>query len=203
MYTGSLVFEFKTNNYPAQNNYTLKDDQGNIIINRTGATTNFTYLDTAYLPTGCYSLFMKDLANDGLSFWNNGSQGSGWFKIKDGSGGTTLKTFNPDFGDNINYQFTVNYALPVAELSTEKPFMKIFLNPVMNNIVAEIHSARYSETEISLLNTMGQKVKRENIRLAQPVEKIILDVSLLSPGIYFLRMKLENFQDVQKIVVNK
>jgi hypothetical protein len=91
----------KTNSWPYENAYTLKDCNGNVILSRSGLTANHIYSDTMNLAVGCYEFRMTDLGEDGLTWWANTNQGSGYIKFKSATNALVYKNFLSDFGGEI------------------------------------------------------------------------------------------------------
>ncbi len=204
VYPSGLVFELRTNNNGSHTTYTLKDSQGNTLINKMGLTANTTYRDTVYLPTDCFTLKLLDAGDDGLSWWANTAQGTGYFRIKNASSGAVLTTFNPDFGDNIYQQFTVNYTLPTVEIQAgEKGNMHVSPNPASEYLNVEFSLPVYTQAELEILNIVGQSLQKEKIYVSQATEKTMLDVSTLESGIYYVVLHSETGKLVQKVVIGK
>ena len=171
------------------------------MLNRVGAAANTTYYDTLNLPAGCYKIYLTDNGDDGLSFWANTSQGTGFFRIRSSFSGTILKTFNPDFGDNINYQFTMNFTLPVEEVAATNPTLTIYPNPASANFLAEISGGKYSVANVVVTDMLGQVILSENVRLTSAVEKLNLNASEWKNGVYFVTMENHNFRVVRKLFI--
>ncbi|MBK7888499.1 MAG: T9SS type A sorting domain-containing protein [Bacteroidetes bacterium] len=204
VYTSGLVFELKTNTSGSQTSYTLKDSQGNNLINRIGLAANTTYRDTVYLPTDCYTLKLLDAGDDGLSWWANPGQGTGYFRIKDAATGTNLRTFNPDFGDNIYQQFTVNYTLPTVEVQPgQAGNLTVFPNPASGLLNVEFSLPVYAEGEIAVVNIVGQTLMTQKVFVSQPKEKVSLDISPLESGIYYIVLRSGNEKVMQKVVITR
>ena len=64
------------------------------------------YQDTIKLKPGNYNFKFNDTKGDGLEFWYNAKDGRGEVKLLD-SLGRAIKQFRSDFGNFINYNFTV------------------------------------------------------------------------------------------------
>ena len=119
-----FIINLKTDNRAAENSYTIKDLDGNIILERSGLENNTEYNDDLELTAnGCYSLEIKDeflddelgafIGEDGLDFWlwNNPNNlggfviGTGYLRLKDSLENVT-QTFEPDFGASLKYDFS-------------------------------------------------------------------------------------------------
>ena len=94
-----MIIVLGTNNFGGQNSYTLKDLSGNVIVERSGLANNTFYRDTVFLDDGCYVLELEDTGGNGLEFWAQPSQGAGFFALR--TPATTLKTFDPHFGNGV------------------------------------------------------------------------------------------------------
>jgi hypothetical protein len=144
---------------------------------------------------------MNDTGDDGLSFWANTNQGTGYFRIRAAANTTILKTFQPDFGDNIYYQFTVNYSLPVEGPSVDHPGITVFPNPSAGRFNAVIRGRRYSEVKLSVKDVAGRQIYSETARLTQSEQSVLIDLEGATPGIYILVAEGEGIREVQRIAV--
>ncbi|HEX5001647.1 MAG TPA: LamG-like jellyroll fold domain-containing protein [Bacteroidia bacterium] len=198
-----LVFELKTNNLPAQNSYTLKDAQGGTIITRSSLSANTVYRDTVNLLNDCYIVSLNDAGDDGLTWWANSSQGSGYFRIRNANSGVVEMTFNSDFGDNIYQQFTVGYVLPVPEVNAPIQSFRVFPNPASDILNTEFSMPLNSKLKIRLMNVLGSQILSETVTATQPVEKFELDVSSVESGIYYVIAESGTNREVRKVVITR
>jgi hypothetical protein len=204
VYPAQLVFELKTNNFGNQTAYTLKNSQGTSLITRTGLGNNIIYRDTVSLNTECYTVYLTDQGDDGLQWWANTQQGSGYFRIINPATGTVLKTFNPDFGDNIYEQFTVDISLPVKEAEVNSiRNLHIYPNPAGDLFYAEFSLPPYAKAKLKLVNLLGEVIKTETYLAKQPLEKVSMDISDVESGIYFVVIESGSQSMTQKLVVAK
>lgn len=144
---------------------------------------------------------MNDSGDDGLSFWANTNQGTGYFRIRSRTSTALLKTFNPDFGDNVNYQFTMNYTLPVDQLATAPARITVFPNPSGGAFTLTIAGQRYSAVQITMMDLTGREVYREKLWLTQPEQSLTIHPEGVPAGVYLLQSSGEGWQDVQRIVI--
>jgi hypothetical protein len=203
VFQSGLVFELKTNNNSNQNSYTLKDSQGSIIISQAGLSPNTVYRDTVYLVNDCYTISLLDAGDDGLTFWANPSQGSGYFRVRDAITGSVVRNFNSDFGDNIYHQFTVGYALPVEEISGDITNLSVYPNPAGNMFTVEFSLPDNSEAIIHLRDITGREIFTERLLVNQEVEKFTMDSGSLEDGIYFITVQSGSQQLMRKLVITK
>src|SRR5258706_8168410 len=202
MLQSNLVFELKTNNWGYQNRYILTNSNGDTIIYRDFLANNTYYRDTVLLPNDCYTVYMKDDGGEGLSFWYFSSQqGSGSFRIKK-STGPVIKTFNPDFGDNIYYQFTVGYTVDVEEPKVNSiENFNVYPNPAGNMFAAEFSLPPGSHAVVSIMNPLGQTILEEKLTVTEPVEKVYFNADGLANGIYFVSVQAQQQRQIKKLVI--
>ena len=124
-------------------------------------------------------------------------------RIKNGYTGAIIKTFNPDFGDNIYQQFTVNYTLPVPELQNGNGTLKVYPNPASDLLTAEFSLAVYGQAQLQLLNMLGQVLITQDIVASQSMEKTLMDVSTLEAGVYYVTLQAGDEKRVQRVVITR
>ncbi|MEI6576371.1 MAG: T9SS type A sorting domain-containing protein [Bacteroidota bacterium] len=196
-----LVFEFRTNSAGYQNILTLKDSQGNVVLTKSNLANNMVFFDTLYLMDGCYVLSITDAGDNGLYFWNEASQGTGYFRINS-MDNNVVKNFNSDFGDNIYFQFTVGFVLPVEETPLAKiNSFEVYPNPANTDFTAAISVPQHCTAHIKVMNMLGQTVKQLNVIANDSLERFRMDGSTLPDGIYFVVLEAGNQQQTRKLVI--
>lgn len=202
IYASDLIVEVKTNNYGSHTSYTLTDSQGNPVLTRSGLAANTVYRDTLNLPTDCYTFYLTDAGDDGLSWWANTNQGTGYCRLRKASNGAILRTFNADFGDNIYQQFTVNYALPVVEVQPgEAGPLSVFPNPA-SDLVQAVFTLNYAtKATLLLTNAIGQVLQSHEVYSTNSEQRIALDVSGLENGLYHIVLQSGKEKSVQKLSI--
>jgi len=181
----NIVIEFKTNLFPGENSYQLLDEQGNVIVSRTGMSANTTYRDTVDLPMGCYTYKVADLGDDGISFWAN-NDGSGYTRFKE-VGGQVLKFFNGDFGDNINFNFTVNFPLSYEELN-DLPELEVYPNPAQDKLNIAFRNFG-TKAQVKLIDNLGKVVKVQAFESESGIYNGTMDISNLPSGLYIVSVR--------------
>lgn len=201
----NLIFQLKTNLRASENSYTLKDDQGNIVFSRSGLTNNTVYNDTLNLPNGCYEFRLTDTGpgggGDGLYFWANTAAGSGYMKIKRVSNGAVLQNFNPDFGSEIYYQFTVGYSVDVNNLQPVND-IRIYPNPTTGKINFDLNFSDIQNVTIEIYTITGEKIYSSKAN-SVTYQNSVADLSLQPAGIYLVRIKTNDGIYHSKIVLTK
>ena len=198
----SFIIQARTNNNPSENSYTISTSWGKTIFYKTFSQPNTVYQDTFKLGYGCYTFNFVDSAGDGLSFWNNAAQGSGYVRfVKNplNSPSTILKTFNPDFGNFLNFNFRTVSQVGIDEVTDISNFISIYPQPASDKLT--IQSEKIYIKKIQLVSLDGRIVKtfyENEITFGE------LTISEISSGMYLLHIyTAEGNQCVKKLVVVK
>ena len=107
VYYSDLQINLRTNKQASiQYTWKLKKTTGEVIGQGANLESEKTYTLDFNLANGCYDFELVNKEGFGLDFWFYRSQlGSGSLSFR--SGGSTIKTFEPDFGNKAWMQFTV------------------------------------------------------------------------------------------------
>ncbi len=201
------VFNLLTNNAGNETTNTLKDEDGNIIVNGYGYFNNTLYSDTFFLESGCYSFEIKDNDGDGLSFWAN----------NDGSGSAVLKgvrtfpvayseliyDFPVDFGREITFNFTIGgINTATEELDEFQPVFELFPNPSDGLVNLKMQLSYAQDVSIGIYDIMGNQVALKELEKVS-FEFVPFDLSHLSPGVYNCSIETEQGVFTKKIIISK
>jgi hypothetical protein len=217
LYENNFAIFFKTNLYPEENAYYLKDENDSIILSRTVMAANTVYRDTVNLADGCYKFIVTDLGDfgeDGLTWWAN-SDGNGYARLKklDGTPGF-WKNFNYDFGSLIYHEFMVGYELgqqpfpPYCEdISTveEKNLfhkLKIYPNPSQGIFNIDLFFNKVTDATLSVYDMMGSEIKTKHFNSVDGISETLY-LHDVQQGMYFIRIKTQSEVFSRKIVVSK
>ena len=195
-----IYIELKTNSYPNENYYTLKDDQGNIILQKSGFSANTVYRDTLHLENGCYDFTLFDSDDDGLSFWAN-NDGSGYIRLRKAENGLVLKTWNADFGAQAFTQFTVGYYLN-NDMVKGVQSIEIYPNPGSGLFTVDMVLPETQDITLTVFNSHG-KLMMQRTEKEISDKKILLDLQGMSAGLYFVNISTNEGNKTQKIILQK
>jgi hypothetical protein len=216
----TLKFEIRTTNDNKDNTLKIYDELGSEVLSKIYKGDNKTYSDTITLADGCYRAELVDYddrleVGDGLSFWWSTQQLSktaGSFTIRNGINNASLKTFNPDFGGKISFQFTVNNKkigeyIPLSNYdyrtfkfpdtikneilqTNTKLDWSISPNPSADGKAKLLFSdVQKSEIDFQLFSLDGKMVYQKRMTNASKGEE--LNLSTLPKGTYIFRIKSE------------
>ncbi len=203
VYDSAFVCNFKTNNQPAQNSYTLKNSAGVTLYSRTAGslTANTAYRDTFFLPPGCYRFTFNDSGNDGLNWWANPSGGSGFCRFVKVNN-AIIKTFNSDFGSQIFQSFTVSNSFTGIAQQAQSFSADVFPNPTLGPVSIELSLPKPQDLTMEVYNSLGQMVITKRLENAQH-EVVDLDFSTYENGVYFAKIYSNDYFVMKEIVVGK
>ena len=162
--------------------------------------SNTWYHDTLRLNPGCYALFFKDLKQDGINeYWYSGESYSaaGMLQIRNLEG-VLLKTFPDDFGQQIDYQFTINPSLHIGVLDTIG--LNLYPNPSEGYLHVNISLGHPQTVHVRIVNSNGLEVSRF-VRMNYTVGTELLDLKNLSPGVYYCSLRTQETETTKKFVV--
>jgi hypothetical protein len=175
----------------------LFNQEGNLVFEKAGFSPNTVYVDELFLHPGCYTLTFLDSGNDGLSWWANPNQGSGYFQFKVGN--AVKKSFGGDFGSVFHYDF---YSTGSLGIDQNEAVSYTYLAPNPTNGIVNVHmnGQAGSEAVCEVFNTMGQKVMESSWELNGAVQNESIDLSALNNGVYIVRIQNSGNSKVERIV---
>jgi hypothetical protein len=198
-----LVIEFKTNNYPWENQYTLKDASGTVIRSRDGAflSAGTIYRDTVSLTDGCYEFELTDSGEDGLSWWANTAQGTGFVRFKKVTPVVVLKSFNSDFGGQVYQQFTVNTSTGIDDFIMSKfNSLDVYPNPGNGYVYINLNLNSFQSGKVEIRDLLGKKVYEYEFK-NKSADAIEADLSGLQKGVYFVNLQTDTEHLSKKLII--
>ncbi len=202
-YSVSLFFEFRTNNVPADNDYRITNRMGEIVLERSNMMANTIYRDELLLPPGCYTLWVNDVSDDGLSFWFFPGNGNGGVRLlrKVNNVFIPVRQFNPDFGAGFQYDFVI--AGPVASDDHVSAMrLSIIPNPVTDDLQIEYETSSREDVQLRINTMEGKPIVDE--KLQRLGDKFIYQSNIqnLKPGVYFVQLIQNHRMITRKFVKN-
>ncbi|MCC6817953.1 MAG: T9SS type A sorting domain-containing protein [Bacteroidia bacterium] len=174
VHPNKVYIVFKSNNAPTENSYKLTDAKGNIIVQKSGFAANTIYRDTVYLGNNiCYTFEFSDEGNppssnplneDGLDWWANPNDGTGYIQLRNGNSNAMLKNFNADFGTKHLYQFMTTFNMSVDNIDNNDLQVDIYPNPGNGFSNIHIESINGDEYAFTIYDSSGKEIKKsENL----------------------------------------
>lgn len=214
VYPNKIIVYFYTNAATSLSNpgyneahWKITDANGNIVASRINNTNNTTFKDTVNLPDGCYTFTLDDDGCDGISWWvypyYDVNPGTGTVRFNKIGSPAPLKTFNGDFGCQINERFMTSSLIMGIEESVLKTNFELFPNPSNANIHLVFDVKETQDLTYIIYDVAGKEVlndKLENIG----AENYEMNTSNLGAGIYFIKCQFEKGEVItRKFVINK
>ncbi len=203
-YPSSFAMWFKTNSYPNESSYEIRNNENELIFSKTGMEANTLYKDTFNLSPGCYKIQILDTGGnqysneDGLSWWAN-DDGSGYARLREVPGGF-FKYYQADFGTELTDYFRVgNYFMSTTEL--EDILFDVFPNPSNGDFNVFVESNINNKVILKVIDING-KVIKEMIK-DKEVSYQNFSIKDLPNGIYTILLESENDRIKKNIVVAK
>ncbi|MEZ5015196.1 MAG: peptide-N-glycosidase F-related protein [Chitinophagales bacterium] len=198
-YPNQVVIDMRTNNASHENDLFVYNENGDIVFSRTTFTDNTVYKDTLTLEDGCYSIYLWDYGEDGLSWWAN-TDGSGYFRLRD-MDGTFLKVFDPDFGGLIYQEFTVGNYTPVADIQRDNIF-SVYPNPTSDEVFIDVDLVQLSDVSVYLFDITGKELEHA-FRGRIQNDVVRMDVTPYAPGTYFVRIEAGKQVITKPLVISR
>jgi hypothetical protein len=190
---GRFTLEIRSNNVPSDNVVKILDEYGNVIDERSLDKAN-TVFNFDYQLGGCYKLLIEDRGGDGLSWWANTAQGTGYAKIKNASG-TTIKTIQADFGNSIELAFTTDWVLSNEKYVLSNSY-SIYPNPAQQQFTIE--GNQLEDVKVEITDILGRQIHAIQ---QSKVNKIEVNTADMSPGLYQVKMSKGNAYEIQSILI--
>ncbi len=196
-YQVGTILRLRTNARGFENNFTIKNSEGDVILSRGGLNNNSTYNDTLNFAAGCYTLELFDQGDDGLEFWNNPGQGEGSLTFRNMFG--TIKALEPDFGKRVKYAFVLGTITKVSDPNITRLFA-VSPNPNQGLFAIELELEESTDFELHISDMMGRNVwARQFEHFRQGT--ISADLSKLAPGLYYCSLRGKDWVETRKVMV--
>ncbi|MBO6517057.1 MAG: T9SS type A sorting domain-containing protein, partial [Bacteroidia bacterium] len=131
-----------------------------------------------------------DEGDDGLSFWAN-SDGTGFCELRVDSTDALIERFDPDFGDNIRYHFSIGDSIHVDPVEPIASGSEVFVypNPSKGTVHVAINNLLDRRINVEVFNLLGQQVvSTEEITIETPTELMEVDLTGLVTGLYVIKV---------------
>jgi hypothetical protein len=113
--------------------------------------------------------------------------------------GIPLLTYTTEFGIVTSVVYQDNLILTdVAELSDGIESFNLYPQPASEYVVIELDRYPSKELEVSIFDLSGKKVFSDHY---QSKKSTRISTSLLTPGLYMLEVKVDDFSKVEKLII--
>lgn len=200
VHKGNLILVFEPNKTSdSSNSYYVADSEGKRLLERGTAQidNNQRYTDTLQLENGDYQFRFFDTDGNGLEFWSDFKGGNGRVYLLN-SQGELVKYFDPDFGNDIRYNFKVDNSLAQENLDMTPAF---WLDKTVTEGPFRIHL---------LLNNKKDKIKvsivdydsrpKAIFSITPPADGVLdLDVTPYVSGRHFVIVEQNGYKYLRRV----
>ena len=146
---------------------------------------------------------LLDDGTDGVSFWANPDQGSGYFRLRKATANTVLKNFGLDFGYRIYYTFIIDSLQKgkQPEIPVDPIVDETILVPNPNQGSFTILTANLTGVyELEIMDAIGRVVYKKSVDIDLDPD-IKIDNLRVSSGIYFVKLNQGNNKIVRRLII--
>lgn len=187
--------QLKTNNVPAGNAYEIRDAAGNLVERKENFEANTIYRDPFDLANGCYTFTLFD-EGYGLDYWAWPEQGNGTLHITN-EDGDLLKSFDPDFGEQVYWPFAVGTVSTIKEVARVEG-LKVYPNPNEGSFTIELLNVN-EDYSIEVYSSTGQLVYA-NSRTGTGMNMHSIDLDA-AEGVYVVKVHTESQMLTERVLV--
>jgi hypothetical protein len=73
-------------------------------------------------------------------------------------------------------------------------------NPTQGALKVNIENHESGHAQVQVLNLMGQMINQQSVNVSQANSSIAVDLSDFSPGVYFIRLKINDMSVTQRVI---
>jgi len=161
-------------------------------------TNNFTPRQTydfkPKFDNGCYQFVIQDEKCNGISWWANPSQGNGIVRIVNGKTGELLKTFDPDFGCELRYNFFVN--TQTEDLQRTSAEVHLMRSPFARDYILDIYASQIQDINIIVFDKDSNIVVTQNYPMTK-TKTATINSAEWEEGVYRIQVKVGD-QTIEK-----
>lgn len=198
----TFVIEFRSNQNWWENGYELKNSAGVVLYSRTATAANTIYRDTVILPYDCYEFRLYDSGEDGLSWWANPGQGTGYIRFRSATSMTILKSFGADFGGEVRMQFTVGLTNSTNDIVTaDQNELNVYPNPTDGHVFMNFNLTKQQDGVIEVYDILGNVVYSYAFQ-STAIGAVEADLSFLETGMYMVTLITNEQRITRRLLVN-
>ena len=194
-----IQVEVNTDSQPSDTSWEIIDVNGQVLMSESylGGTENayLTHNHSASLVESCYTFRALDSSGDGQS-----SNAGGSIVVTDAEG-LELLNVSGDWGDLQTVTFEVTHGVGIEEVLENT--LSIFPNPALNSATVAFSLTVSNDVVIEVVNTLGQKVIVQSLRMKAGENTVALPVEKLTTGLYYVNIKIANEMITEKLNIIK
>jgi thiol-disulfide isomerase/thioredoxin len=193
-FAGDVTVSILLDNYPEETSWELLDNNGNVLGSGDNYDTqaNQTIQETVTVPnTGCHSFILYDSYGDGLNASAYGGT-DGNYTVTDADGLTIAQGGGTQQFDDQKSTFNIVETASLNELDAFTKTVSIYPNPTSNVATLSFENNDSKETQIVVINAVGQEVISLDLGAVSGLQNIELDAASLDAGVYLVKISSGN-----------
>lgn len=192
-----FIVQYQTNNKPKEDVIDIINAFEGVVYNTASREMkpNTLYNDTISLDEGCYELFLHDSGGDGLEFWYEPEQGSGFLRLLDMKG-RLLYNFESDCGNGQHLAFHASKHAIIDTTINRMAFMAFPLR-VKDKITFSVLTSKPIDAVV-LIRSSENEILEKHEYLALKNGQINLDLEHLPAGRYFFEVQVDGVRQYKK-----
>jgi len=213
----NVTVNFFTDYYPGETSWEILSSTGSVVASGGpytpgtadqwgggGADANTTMASTHTLAANeCFSVKLIDSYGDGQQY-GTGTNPNGGFGIQIVDGTGEVFNWNPGAGfATVERDAAAKTGAPTSISENFYGSLNIYPNPVNEIATITFEAENSSRALIEVLNSIGQKVKFQDLGVISGEQLIHLNVSDLPSGYYFVNITMNNKAYNTRITVNR
>ncbi len=196
--TQTIHLEFKTDNYPTQLRWEIRDEDDEVIFNdgpyASGDKNEVVFdEDLIFATTGCYSFICYDTGGEGIA-------SPGYFELRK-SDGDFIADNKANFGSKQTVALKVEDQTAVENIPVIDDVL-VYPNPVNTNCNLYIELSNSTEIQVSLVDLLGNTVMTvANENAVAGAHQYQVNATGLASGIYFVKVQSGDVNRTVKFTV--
>jgi hypothetical protein len=210
----TVTVTIKTDKYPSETSWNLKDGNGTILgsfgpytagtDDQWGAGGPDAFQTFEYpiaLPEGidCYTLNVFDSFGDGIA---ESSSESG-YSVTTASGFVINALNKPNFGAEVNEIFGAESdgnSTIIGIINYSSTQSSVYPNPYHSKTTLNVTTLESSKAIMEVINILGETVIKKEVHLIEGENKIPIDMSIFSDGLYSVKVESETIKLFHKLI---
>lgn len=192
----SFISDIRTDVYPEETKWVLKDINGNIIAQNPSTLGIMTsYKDTLCLDTGCYDFVIYD--TNGLNGMNG--TGAGYYYIYLNNN-LILSGIQFEMQDSIRFCIDSTSSIFEQKVINKTFDVTVYPNPTAATATIVLNNIPANETIRAVVYALDGKKIMETTLFKDKQE---VDFSSLQSGLYIIKIHGKKYSSVQKLIIQK
>lgn len=202
-YAGDITVSLTLDDYPEETSWEVLDNNGTVLGSGGPYPNqeNQTIQEMVPVPAiGCHSFIIYDSYGDGLNASAFGGT-DGNYTITDADGLIIAQGGGTDQFEDQKTTFNVNETSSLEELNAFSNSVAIYPNPTSNIATLSFENSDSKETQIAVINSVGQEVISLDLGTVSGIQNIELDAASLEAGVYLVKISSGNNVTTKRLSV--